>query len=97
MQHTNLWRAIIRNILRRTDIYSAEPCSASLRKCGDFNCKSDRKAERIGGNEMGIYFDNGSTSYPKAPGVAEAMMRMISQGAFNINRYRLSLDLIARH
>lgn len=35
---------------------------------------------------MGIYFDNGSTSYPKAPGVAEAMMRMISQGAFNINR-----------
>ena len=35
---------------------------------------------------MGIYFDNGSTSYPKAPGVAEAMMKMISQGAFNINR-----------
>ena len=35
---------------------------------------------------MGIYFDNGSTSYPKAPGVAEAMMQMISQGAFNINR-----------
>lgn len=35
---------------------------------------------------MGIYFDNGSTSYPKAPGVAEAMMQMLSQGAFNINR-----------
>lgn len=35
---------------------------------------------------MGIYFDNGSTSYPKAPGVAEAMAKMISGGAFNINR-----------
>jgi len=35
---------------------------------------------------MGIYFDNGSTSYPKAPGVAKAMMQMIEQGAFNINR-----------
>ena len=33
-----------------------------------------------------IYFDNGSTSYPKAPGVAEAMAKLIEQGAFNINR-----------
>ena len=33
-----------------------------------------------------IYFDNGSTSYPKAPGVAEAMSKLIEQGAFNINR-----------
>lgn len=33
-----------------------------------------------------IYFDNGSTSYPKAPGVAEAMANLIEQGAFNINR-----------
>lgn len=33
-----------------------------------------------------IYFDNGSTSYPKAPGVGEAMARMVKEGAFNINR-----------
>lgn len=33
-----------------------------------------------------IYFDNGSTSYPKAPGVAQAMANLIEQGAFNINR-----------
>lgn len=33
-----------------------------------------------------IYFDNGSTSYPKAPGVAAAMANLIEQGAFNINR-----------
>lgn len=33
-----------------------------------------------------IYFDNGSTSYPKAPGVAGAMEQLITQGAFNINR-----------
>ena len=33
-----------------------------------------------------IYFDNGSTSYPKAPGVATAMANLIEQGAFNINR-----------
>lgn len=33
-----------------------------------------------------IYFDNGSTSYPKAPGVAKAMADLIAQGAFNINR-----------
>ena len=33
-----------------------------------------------------IYFDNGSTSYPKAPGVAKAMSNLIEHGAFNINR-----------
>ena len=33
-----------------------------------------------------IYFDNGSTSYPKAPGVGAAMANLIEQGAFNINR-----------
>lgn len=33
-----------------------------------------------------IYFDNGSTSWPKAPGVAEAMANLLTTGAFNINR-----------
>lgn len=33
-----------------------------------------------------IYFDNGSTSWPKAPGVAKAMARLLENGAFNINR-----------
>ena len=33
-----------------------------------------------------IYFDNSSTSFPKAPGVSEEMKRMIDLGAFNINR-----------
>lgn len=33
-----------------------------------------------------IYFDNGSTSWPKAPGVSEAMTELLTQGAFNINR-----------
>lgn len=33
-----------------------------------------------------IYFDNGSTSWPKAPGVAEAMADLLTSGAFNINR-----------
>lgn len=33
-----------------------------------------------------IYFDNGSTSWPKAPGVAEAMSELLTKGAFNINR-----------
>lgn len=32
------------------------------------------------------YFDNGSTSFPKAPGVGAAMENFISNGAFNINR-----------
>jgi len=33
-----------------------------------------------------IYFDNGSTSYPKAPGVAQAVMEILENGCFNINR-----------
>ena len=33
-----------------------------------------------------IYFDNGSTSWPKAPGVAKAMSDLLENGAFNINR-----------
>ncbi len=33
-----------------------------------------------------IYFDNGSTSFPKAPGVGEAMKTIIEQGAYNISR-----------
>lgn len=33
-----------------------------------------------------IYFDNGSTSFPKAPGVAEKMAELLANGAFNINR-----------
>lgn len=33
-----------------------------------------------------IYFDNGSTSFPKAPNVAGAMAEMLTEGAFNINR-----------
>lgn len=33
-----------------------------------------------------IYFDNGSTSFPKAPGVAKAMADILEHGAFNINR-----------
>lgn len=36
--------------------------------------------------EQKIYFDNGSTSWPKAPGVAEAMAELLAKGAFNINR-----------
>lgn len=36
--------------------------------------------------ENRIYFDNGSTSWPKAPGVAEAVSGLLTNGAFNINR-----------
>lgn len=36
--------------------------------------------------ERKIYFDNGSTSWPKAPGVAEAMSELLTKRAFNINR-----------
>lgn len=36
--------------------------------------------------EKKIYFDNGSTSWPKAPNVAEAMAKLLTNGAFNINR-----------
>ena len=33
-----------------------------------------------------IYFDNGSTAFPKAPGVGDAMAHLLYEGAFNINR-----------
>lgn len=33
-----------------------------------------------------IYFDNGSTSFPKAPGVGQAMAELLSSAGFNINR-----------
>ncbi len=33
-----------------------------------------------------IYFDNGSTSHPKAPGVPEAVKDILERGCFNINR-----------
>lgn len=36
--------------------------------------------------EQNIYFDNGSTSWPKAPGVASSMSELLESGAFNINR-----------
>ena len=36
--------------------------------------------------EEKIYFDNGSTSWPKAPGVKEAITELLQNGAFNINR-----------
>lgn len=51
-----------------------------------------RYTEHNGSNDlkrevyMSIYFDNGSTSFPKAPGVAEAVGGLIASGAFNINR-----------
>lgn len=33
-----------------------------------------------------IYFDNGSTSFPKAPGAGDAIRDIIEHGAYNINR-----------
>lgn len=36
--------------------------------------------------KQNIYFDNGSTSWPKAPGIAAAMTKLLESGAFNINR-----------
>ena len=36
--------------------------------------------------EEKIYFDNGSTSWPKAPGVQEAVSELLKNGAFNIHR-----------
>ncbi len=33
-----------------------------------------------------IYFDNGSTAFPKAPGVSDAIKALLDNGAFNINR-----------
>lgn len=35
---------------------------------------------------MAIYFDNGATSYPKAPGVGEAMLYYINEVGANVNR-----------
>ena len=42
-----------------------------------------------------IYFDNCSTSFPKAPGVGMAMMKFIEEGAVNVNRgiYRKAYDV----
>lgn len=42
-----------------------------------------------------IYFDNGSTSFPKAPKVAETVCEFLQKGAFNINRgnYQGAYDL----
>lgn len=36
--------------------------------------------------ERNIYFDNGSTSWPKAPGVSSSVTGLLESGAFNINR-----------
>lgn len=33
-----------------------------------------------------IYFDHGSTSHPKAPGVVRAVLEVLENGCFNINR-----------
>lgn len=33
-----------------------------------------------------IYFDHGSTSFPKAPGVGEAIAQLVDEGCYNINR-----------
>lgn len=33
-----------------------------------------------------IYLDNASTSFPKAPGVGEAMSRLVTAAGFNVNR-----------
>ncbi len=42
-----------------------------------------------------IYFDNGSTSFPKAPHLGEVMGRQIDKAAYNINRggYKGAYDL----
>lgn len=42
-----------------------------------------------------IYFDNCSTSFPKAPGVGTAMMKFIEEGAVNVNRgtYKKAYDV----
>lgn len=33
-----------------------------------------------------LYLDHGSTAYPKAPGVGEAMMELVNQSGFNVGR-----------
>lgn len=48
--------------------------------------KEESKVEQKMGDGNKIYFDNGSTSWPKAPNVAEAMAGLLANGAFNINR-----------
>ena len=45
-----------------------------------------QKMEHLNCLDKKIYFDNGSTSFPKAPGVAEAVAKLLEEGAFNINR-----------
>ena len=42
-----------------------------------------------------VYLDNGSTSFPKAPGVAEAMAHFITEVGCNISRggYEAAYDL----
>lgn len=42
-----------------------------------------------------VYFDNGSTSFPKAPGVAQAVAQILTEGSYNINRggYEASYSL----
>ncbi len=42
-----------------------------------------------------IYLDNGSTSFPKAPGVGAAMAKLLEQAACNVGRggYRMAYDL----
>lgn len=47
---------------------------------------NDRKKTREVIDLQKIYFDNGSTSFPKAPGVGDAIKNIIEQGAYNINR-----------
>ena len=55
---------------------------------GEGAIQEGRKAMMCCGQTNGdrIYFDNGSTSWPKAPNVAEAMADLLTNGAFNINR-----------
>lgn len=52
----------------------------------DQELKAESKVEREMEDGSKIYFDNGSTSWPKAPNVAEAMAGLLANGAFNINR-----------
>jgi len=49
-------------------------------------------------NGMGIYLDHAATSFPKAPGVAEAMAELVLRGAVNVGRggYEQAYDLMDR-
>lgn len=44
---------------------------------------------------MQVYFDNSSTTFPKAPGVAKGVARYLSKGAYNISRggYQSSTEI----